>query len=571
MAGRGQETGKAESKAEPFPPLTWSGRRQGQGHDAALGAVEDSDVRRRQRELQQVQRLVKAVHTNPNNGLFNVIGPSLGISGPTPRGYCILGLDGHVLGNADQKAPPPHDEGVRVINIGAGLACKVGQPDFDEVKYGLTGPGGEVYGAAYVPPTLRELVYPAHQPGSADQHPRSGQAKVIGRVALREPNTQQAARILVLGGQRRSRDDLIRWYCGVRNFTYGSERAALEAELDRLKQQREGSKDGGDREKQATGPASAPSSTPPKSLEDIEQQIRRMDENFHVIGTWYDAKRSAAFDVLVQDLARKKKELQDADKKEDNAGTGDEDAEARLAERKKQLAEEIAALGAEVAGFRHVQGQHAPLSRHTEAHHKLPQHTHDWRKLTHKAALALVYSGASGSSALNGFGPLSDFVRAASRAVKTFRPRTVQQQAVDSDFVHYVEGEVLLSVTDPNDSQAAPWPPENLIFINSPDIVKSGNGRDDAKDGSSEAVDLIEGQRQRLAPLMPKLLAAMRAADEDGSGHIDKQEFARAFEALRELDPPISKAELMKLFAYMDADGGGTVEMDDIEVIVGRK
>lgn len=198
MAGRGQETGKAESKAEPFPPLTWTGRRQGQGHDGALGAVEDSDVRRRQRELQQVQRLVKAVHTNPNNGLFNVIGPSLGISGPTPRGYCILGLDGHVLGNADQKAPPPHDEGVRVINIGADLARKVGQPDFDEVKYGLTGTGGEVYGAAYVPPTLRELVYPAHQPGSTEQHPRSGQAKVIGRVALREPNTQQAARILVL-------------------------------------------------------------------------------------------------------------------------------------------------------------------------------------------------------------------------------------------------------------------------------------------------------------------------------------------------------------------------------------
>ena len=360
MAGRGQETGKAESKAEPFPPLTWTGRRQGQGHDAALGAVEDSDVRRRQRELQQVQRLVKAVHTNPNNGLFNVIGPSLGISGPTPRGYCILGLDGHVLGNADQKAPPPHDEGVRVINIGAGLARKVGQPDFAEVKYGLTGTGGEVYGAAYVPPTLRELVYPAHQPGSTEQHPRSGQAKVIGRVALREPNTQQAARILVLGGQRRARDDLIRWYCGVHTFSYGAERAALEATLATLKKQRDGSKDGGDREKPAKGPAAtaAPLPTPPTSPEEIEQQIRRMDENFHVVGTWYDAQRSAAFAGLVQALARKRSELLDADKKDDNdkAGGGDEDAEARRAERKKQLAEEAAALEAEVAGFRHAQG-----------------------------------------------------------------------------------------------------------------------------------------------------------------------------------------------------------------------
>ena len=73
-----------------------------------------------------------------------------------------------------------------------------------------------------------------------------------------------------------------------------------------------------------------------------------------------------------------------------------------------------------------------------------------------------------------------------------------------------------------------------------------------------------------LLPLTARLLAAMRAADEDGSGHIDKQEFAKAFEALRELDPPIPKGELMKLFAYMDADGGGTVEFDDIEVWLRR-
>ena len=42
----------------------------------------------------------------------------------------------------------------------------------------------------------------------------------------------------------------------------------------------------------------------------------------------------------------------------------------------------------------------------------------------------------------------------------------VQQQAVDSDLTHYVESEVMLSVTDPSDPQAPPWPPDNLVFIN---------------------------------------------------------------------------------------------------------
>ena len=42
----------------------------------------------------------------------------------------------------------------------------------------------------------------------------------------------------------------------------------------------------------------------------------------------------------------------------------------------------------------------------------------------------------------------------------------VQQQAVDSDLTHYVESEVVLSVTDPTDPQAPPWPPDNLVFIN---------------------------------------------------------------------------------------------------------
>ena len=135
----------------------------------------DEDARRRQRELSLVEKFIKNVHHNPSTGLFKVVGPSLGINGD----FCVLGLDGDVLGNADQIAPPPHDKEVRAINIPPALQHKVGQPDFKEIKFGLTGRGGEVYAAEYKAPTLRELAYPPHILGSVphQEHPKSGQVE----------------------------------------------------------------------------------------------------------------------------------------------------------------------------------------------------------------------------------------------------------------------------------------------------------------------------------------------------------------------------------------------------------
>ena len=48
--------------------------------------------------------------------------------------------------------------------------------------------------------------------------------------------------------------------------------------------------------------------------------------------------------------------------------------------------------------------------------------------------------------------------------------------------------------------------------------------------------------------------------------HPHKVEFLRAFDGLQ-LEPPLSKADLMLLFSYIDADGGGTIELDDIEIV----
>ena len=113
---------------------------------------------------------------------------------------------------------------------------------------------------------------------------------------------------------------------------------------------------------------------------------------------------------------------------------------------------------------------------------------------------------------------------------------------------------------------AAMTAPDNLIFIVAPDIQSMPPGKDAATTAAAEAASIIERERDRLVPMMERLLQLMLAADEDGSRTIDRVEFCRAFEALN-LEPAIPKSELLVLFAYMDADGGGTVEVDDIALI----
>jgi hypothetical protein len=143
--------------------------------------LKDENTRRRERELKQVEKFIKDVLHNPNTGLFRTLGPSVGITGE----YCVLGLDGNVLGNADQVAPGL-DRGVRVINIPPELQGKVGQPDFKDIKFGITGTGGEVYAAEFKPPTLKEAVYPTHIPDTKplQEHPKSGQVIRRSRCSL---------------------------------------------------------------------------------------------------------------------------------------------------------------------------------------------------------------------------------------------------------------------------------------------------------------------------------------------------------------------------------------------------
>jgi hypothetical protein len=73
----------------------------------------------------------------------------------------------------------------------------LGYPDFAEVRYGLTSAGGEVFAAQlHADGMLHELVYPhVHNfAGEDTPHPKAGQTKLIGKLALRKPSKTQACR-----------------------------------------------------------------------------------------------------------------------------------------------------------------------------------------------------------------------------------------------------------------------------------------------------------------------------------------------------------------------------------------
>ena len=164
---------------------------------------------------------------------MSVIGPSLGLHDDT----YVISMEGDVLGRACDSAPGPHRQHARVLEVKIHGkihlhfhmcmldtfclakpdtigACKsvlkivtrqvrkefvesLGYPDFGEVRYGLTSAGGEVFAAQLqAGGMLQELVYPhVHNfAGDDSPHPKAGQAKLVGKLALRKQSKNQACR-----------------------------------------------------------------------------------------------------------------------------------------------------------------------------------------------------------------------------------------------------------------------------------------------------------------------------------------------------------------------------------------
>ena len=436
------------------------------------------------------------------------------------------------------------------------MVSKVGYPDFAEVRYGLTSPGGEVFAAGLQGNLLKELVYPPVQKnsGNSGPHPKAGQTKMIGRLALRQPNKARSCRVLIMGGQAESRADFLRWFGHVEDFEFDLEAQKLQAECEAMRKSAK-DEDGGATATQKLAAAEA--------LE--EALLRKADASmcFKIVATFQDSAKEEALAALRHQMAEATKEDDDESGSisgshtggrtsySDNTSSHDDESVSEVAQ--KEAREERERMRKRVERFRHLQGCHTPVNKLVEQAASKTLGT-DWGMLEKKDALCLVYHGIDGMSPLGRLGTFTDFCKRISNRVKSTR--------VAADSTSFFKAETLLSTPDTKYSSLR-RPPDSFILINSPDIVRQPSG----KIGEE---DLVASLTDRLLPKMRELMIAMRKCDEDGTNNLDITEFSKAIDSLG-MDPAISKSEVSLLFSRLDPDGGGSIEYEDLPLLFNEK
>jgi len=76
--------------------------------------LRDDDVRRRERQLAQVEAHIRDLHHNGEYGLVSTVGPMLGLVDET----VVIDEDGEILGRADKMAPSQHHpKDTRVVEV----------------------------------------------------------------------------------------------------------------------------------------------------------------------------------------------------------------------------------------------------------------------------------------------------------------------------------------------------------------------------------------------------------------------------------------------------------------------
>lgn len=431
----------------------------------------------------------------------------------------------------------------------------MGYPDFEEVKYGLTSPGGEVFAAGLHGNQLKEIVYPPVQRNSeaSGPHPKAGHTKVIGRLALRQPTKDGACRILVMGGKAESRADFLRWFGSVEDFEFDLKEQTLESEVEKIQKSL----------KDDNGTAATKKQAANETLDGLLSSKADLSMCFKIVATFEDAAREEALAALKQQVTDKDKDADDDDSGSvsgsntgtrttfsDNASSQDDEGKESATEASHREARmEREKLNKKYDRFRHVQGWHTPASKLVEqvSAKTLNQ---DWGLLEKKDALCLLYHGINGMSPLGRLGTFTDFCKLISTKVKATRPLT--------DATSFFKAETLLSVPDKSNPSLR-RPPDSLILINSPDILRQPSN----KIGED---DLVVSLSDRLLPRMRDLLMAMRKFDEDGTNNVDLSEFSKAIESLG-LDPSIPRNDMSLLFSRLDPDGGGSIEYNDLPLL----
>jgi hypothetical protein len=434
-------------------------------------------------QLNRAEFFLNDLYQNKEYGLKSVIGPNLGLLDE----YDAIDLEGSILGHIINPETLPRSKDVRVE------AHEESELPF---RYFVADSSGYVF-PSFDGENSREYKL---------EQIRARETTSVGRLAW-SPSRDHASRVLVMGGNQNSRDNLLRWYTNVERFEYEVIGSKVSAEIFKFKQP--GTKNDDETQRESVHVVS--------ELETIHSTL---PYSFKIISSFRDNGREEQLAELV-----KKQE----DMRRQFAHTGKD------------------AIEQSVKRFRHSGGETTAVSSVIEDS-SMTRLT--WPLLTDHAALHLLFfGGAAACSPLGQFGRASDFV-------KMYTSR-VRSEIGGGDSSKFFCAEVLLSLSDRVSTEIF-RPPDSLMFVNAPDIASPDLGLN----GCGPEV------WQRIGHLVPELLSRCRVADVDNSKTLSLSKFIELFEGLRPVGLQVSEADALKLLDLLVVDETGRVEYEGMVTLI---
>jgi hypothetical protein len=437
-------------------------------------------------QLNRAECFVNDLYYNKEYGLKLVVGPSLGILGESDA----IDLEGGILGHVIDPVVPPGCNNV-VVDEESDLPFRYCVAD----SSGYVFPG-YVANQSFDRKNSRQDKF---------EQIRARETTAVGRLAWK-PNRDCSSRVLVMGGNQKSRDNFLRWYADVEFFEYELIGSEFSAEALKFKQTLMND------DESRTGSVEMRS--------ELEMMASTLPYTFKIISSFRDHRRE-------EQLAELKKKQ--------------EAMCQQFAQMDKNTIEQ------RVKRFRHTGGETTAVSSliNDSGLTRL-----SWPLLTDHAALHLLYFGGAAA-----FSPLGQFGRAAD-FVDMYTSR-VRAEIGRGDSSKYFCAEVLLSLGDRVCTEIS-RPPDSLILINAPDIVSPNIG----SNGCGPEV------WQRIGHLLPEMLDHCRVADVDKSKTLSLSKFVELFEGLRPGGLQVSETDALKLLDLLVIDEAGRVEYEGMVTLI---
>ena len=387
----------------------------------------------------------------------------------------VLGLDGDIIGYATKRSPFPSNFGELVVELDPERYAS------QDATYGLADSAGFVFPAAFSGVGEHNLLQESERIG--------GDNNSIGQLVWKPKAGDHFIRVLVLGGNQRHRDELLRWYADIDEFEY--EKCAAQVV---------------------------------SKISNIEDLIRKNGQfsakrSFDLHGSHSKLSKLSKSFKIISSIPNKDHGLDLAEMRNDEI----HHQFSRMDGLSKSLNDQSKSLSSPNSEKHAVSRIIESLNKHVT-----------WPLLEEDAALCLLYCGATTSSPLGQYGRASHFIETYSSRVRTEHP--------ENDSSKYFTGEVLVSKGVGANTHQIKLA-HSVIFINAPDLCDDKFGQ---KVCGREIWESI-GHR------IPAILAACRQVDKSQSGTVGRSKFIELVEEVCSFSQESEALKLLELLFVDDA------------------